>query len=208
VFLVSCSEGEFGAQLEGIGSAREKYEELESARVTVTDSFTGRVIEDFRFRYEGDTLTYLYWATDGETVYAEYNNGSRLCYGYGGEADWTALTVSDDGFYSYGRGIKHRLTKKSLFFLDAPSVSSVDFRDGNGVAVEYDVKKLNKRSDKEKFSELTTEFRLDKSGYIEVFIREHTLSDGGEFAYKIEITDMNAAGVIERPDFSEALQSR
>ncbi|MDR0222044.1 MAG: hypothetical protein LBI38_00700 [Oscillospiraceae bacterium] len=207
-FLASCATGEFSEALKEFSAARKKYEELESARVVITDSLTGAVTENFCFRYEGDTLTYLYRATDGETVYAEYNNGSRLCYGYEGDADWTEVTVSDSDFYSYTKAIKHRYTKKTLFFLDEPSVSNVVYRDADGTVVEYSAEKLNKRSDKEKFSRLTAEFWLDGFGYIRKFERVHALEGGEEYAYLIEVTDMNAVDVIERPDFTEALRFR
>jgi len=192
ITLTSCGENRF-PETEPIEQARSNYEALESAQLIILDSDL-EVIQSFRFKYEGDTLTYLLWATDGEEVYAEYYNGLRLCHGKQGDNDWTVLTRGDNGYYTYNRISKHPFTQKSLFFFDEASASYIE----EDFVVHYNTDILNRRSKNEPVQNLTTTFTINE--YITVYEFNSDIN-----SYTIYISDINDVDIIEQPDFSEAL---
>lgn len=202
--LTACGSSFEGEAL--VVSARERYAGLESAYVKVTDSVTSEITQAFTFRYEGDLLTYLYVATDGETVYAEYHNGYQLHYRYTEDKDWTILSGSDPNYTTYTKANKHPMADRRLFFYEPQSINSskvVSMNEAHQVTLGYDVARLSKTVAEQlsligELSKFSTILLINTDGYPEAMQQTGTL-DGEYFSYEIRIESMNKIPVIEKP---------
>ena len=125
IFLAGC-----GAKLpdgyDQFVKAREKYERLDSARVTMTDIDSGAEIMEFSFYINANgEMVFSYrddW--DGKTQQA-YSDGAEFFYKEDGDEKWTVISSSDENYvYNiYNREYRYPYAEGRIFFLAGEAVS-------------------------------------------------------------------------------------
>lgn len=192
--------------------AKELYEKLDSARVTMNDNETGKQLMDFRFFInKRDEMLFSY--NDLANGDMAYSDGLQFFYKTGDMDGWSAITPGNEEYiYNiYNRKYRYPYARGGLFFLDGASVSSAETtRDGNNVLVTYvyDSEKLNSGAvgmldDVSSFLALTCVYRIDADGYITEFTEKGELTDNGGSSRTFDITylvtEMNGINSIENP---------
>lgn len=197
-------------------AAREKYETLDSGRVTMTDLSTGEEIMQFSFYINvNDEMVFSYRGSwQGEEQQA-YSDGAEFFYKESGDEKWTVIDSSDDGYiYNvYNRGYRYPYAEGRLFFLAGEAVSDagiIESDDGpTSITYTYDPEKLNSASmpgvqeDIQSFSSLITTLQIDQQGYPLSFTETGSaITSSGEvmdFDMRIDITDINDVYDVPNP---------
>lgn len=214
VILTGCSATLPGGY-EQFRAAREKYETIDSARVTMTDLTTGEQIMEFRFYFtQKDEMVLSYTSTwNGETQQA-YSNGAEFFYKEAGDDKWNLIGSGDENYiYNvYNRKYRYPYAEGRLFFLAAEAVqdsSVIDGADGPTVITyTYDPEKLNGSSmpgveeDIQSFGSLTTRLEIDQQGYPVKFSESGTVTtvSGEELTLDVQIDVLDINGVFEVPN--------
>lgn len=193
-----------------IKKARDKYESLDSARLTMTDLSTGEVLMTFCFYINGDNEMILDYDSPQTGEHA-YSDGKQYCYR--SEGEWTTITPADEEYIHniFNRKYRYPYARGTVFFLDGTAVSEASVTEENGgktVTYVYDADKLNSGSAKgldnvSEFSELTCTYTIDESGLITRFTEKGKLTDAdgavSEVNIALEVSDVNNVKVIELP---------
>lgn len=210
-FMTSCG----GAQFDGadeLKRAKKLFEEMNSARITVSDNIGGTMSQSFAFSYDAaDTLIYAYSADSGDgDMYYEYHNGSEIVKTTDSAGEWTAVAEGSENYYSYSRSVRSSYTSASLlaFFDSCVSQSSVTENESGGktIRLSYDLDALNalgllsaEVGTLEAFEE---EISLDADGScVRLTQSGASVSDGAssDYSYTIIIEEINAAEKTVRP---------
>ncbi len=184
-----------------IKKAREAYKELDSARVTMTNTATGEIEQEFTFKYdEKDILLFSYSGKSEESEYAQYNNGIE-CYTYeNGELSYSHK--GEEGFVLYTRQSPHPQADEALIIYSPSAVKEANVTEEDGIThIEhiYDVKKIKAEVEHGD----VTDFRADyyfKGDELLYFVETTEADDNGEhkvYSYKVEIKDKNSVGKVE-----------
>ena len=213
--LVCGCNVRFPEGYEPVKSARESYEALDSARVTMTDLSDGRQIMDFMFYINsGGEMVLSYYGVDGEEEQFAYSNGAEYFYKLSGDDGWSVISPSDESYiYNiYNREYRYPYARGGVFFLDAGAVESSEVRENGDGSLEityiYDAEKLNSDSalnleGVSGFSALTTTFCINADGYITEFTETGTLTDDSgaerDINMKITVSQMNEVTDIPYP---------
>lgn len=197
-------------------AAREKYETLDSGRVTMTDISTGEEIMRFSFYFNvNDEMVFSYRGSwQGEEQQA-YSDGAEFFYKESGDEKWTVIDSSDDGYiYNvYNRGYRYPYAEGRLFFLAGEAVKEagiIESSDGpTAITYVYDPEKLNSasmpgvRENIRSFESLTTKLEIDSQGYPVRFTECGTVvtADGEvmDLNMRIDITDINDVYDVNNP---------
>lgn len=195
--------------------ARKKYEQLDSARVTMTDLDTGEEIMEFSFYFTGNdemVLSY-YGCWNGEEQQA-YSNGAEFFYKEAGDEKWSVIGSSDENYiYNiYNREYRYPYAEGRVFFIAAEAVGSAEVSESGGattIKYVYDTEKLNSASmpgveeEISDFSALTTTLDIGADGIVTDFIESGTVTTvSGEtltLNMKITVSDVNKVFEIKNP---------
>ena len=221
VFAVLCSFVLSGcaAQLpegyETVKQAKEQYEKLDSAHITMTDLTNNSVIMDFSFYINPNNEMVLsyYGVNGGEEQYA-YSNGAEYFYKEHGDEKWTVIGSDDESYlYNlYNREYRYPYAQGGIFFLDGGSVDEagiVACDDGvTLITYIYDADKLNSSAVKyldgvSAFVSLETEFYIDADGNLVEFVERGVVTDSNgidnEVNMSIKVDSMNEVYDIAYP---------
>lgn len=196
--------------------AREKYETLDSARVTMTDIQTDEEIMEFCFYINSSNeMVFSYRDNWDGKVQQAYSDGAEFFYKEDGDEKWNVISSADENYvYNiYNREYRYPYAEGRIFFLAAESVAEAAvLDDGDGgitTTYVYDPEKLNAESipgisgEIKQFDSLATKLEIGSDGIITRFTEEGTVvtADGDELAFnmRIEISDANQIYEIENP---------
>lgn len=214
IIICICAGCEDYTKIEGyelMVGAQDIYEALNSAHITVTDKNSGLVTQDFIFKYEGETLTYSYAGTDGDTVYYENHNGSRIEYTYADTDEWRIIEAADENYFQYTKTSRHPLASRQLLEISEEAISASSVKEGdNGskiVSFDYDIDKLKPRNDdafsrtgKEELTYFHIEAVLNQNGECTSFTQRAKLINDGvikEEEYEVLISEMNSVEIAD-----------
>lgn len=214
VMLVACS-ADLPEGYDKFTAAREKYEKLDSARVTMTDLDSGSEIMEFSFYFNGsDEMVFSYYGCwDGEVQQA-YSDGAEFFYKEDGDEKWSVISSADENYvYNvYNRGYRYPYAEGRIFFLAGEAVASAEVTESNGVTsicYVYDTDKLNSASmpgvqeEISRFSELTTTLNIGADGIVQDFIESGTVTTvTGEILtlnMMITVSDVNEIFDVANP---------
>ena len=198
MFLCACGSEPAVEGDELIKKARTDYTNLNSARVLMTNTATNEVEQTFEFKYdEKGFLTYAYEGTNGDEVYAQYNN-SMECFTYeNGEYEY--LQKGDESFGAYTKDSTHPQADEGLLVFRPSAVAEAEVTEENGVTHvhhEYDADKLST----ENVVAFTADYYFDSDDNLLYFVETSTLEEDGkttEHSYKVEITEKNSVEKVE-----------
>ena len=215
LFLTGCT-----AQLpdgyDKFTAARNKYETLDSAKVTMTDMDTGEQIMEFNFYFTGrDEMVLSYYGCWDGKVQQAYSDGAEFFYKDDGDEKWNVISSGDDGYiYNiYNRKYRYPYADARLFFLAGEAVSSaavIGSDDGpTSITYTYDPEKLNNASmpgveeDIASFEKFSTTMEINQDGIPVMFTESGTVTTAsGETLsvnIKIDITSVNEVFEIPYP---------
>ncbi|MGN1339998.1 MAG: hypothetical protein ACI4WS_06865 [Oscillospiraceae bacterium] len=192
-------------------AARDKYEKLDSARVTMTDLDSGSEIMEFSFYFNGsDEMVFSYYSCwDGEVQQA-YSNGAEFFYKEDGDEKWSVIGPADENYvYNvYNRGYRYPYAEGRVFFLAGEAVASAEVTEnenGTSITYVYDPEKLNSASmpgvqeEIAQFSALTTTLDIGADGIVRDFTESGTVTSvtGEILTLNMMITVSDANDVFE-----------
>lgn len=197
-------------------AAREKFETLDSGRVTMTDLTTGEEIMRFSFFFTAnDEMVFSYWGSWQGNVQQAYSDGAEFFYKDSGDEKWTVIGSDDESYiYNvYNRGYRYPYAEGRLFFLAGEAVRDsgvITSEDGpTQINYVYDPEKLNSASmpgvqeDIQSFEKLSTTLEIDRQGYPVRFIEDGSVvTSAGEvmdFSMQIDVTDINDVYDVANP---------
>lgn len=214
VTLTACNKNfDNIAGYKDVQNAKSLYAALGSGHLQIKDNDSGIVTQDFKFKYDGDTLVYSYIGTDGEKTYYEYNNGTELDYTDSDSTEWKFYTQANEEFYSYNRATPHPLASETAISINPDSITDgtvTENADGTKtIAYNYDISMLNSYasslSEVGTLKKFSTTLSLSADGYCTELSQLATLEDAeGEFEvnYTMTISEMNQIEKVERPKAS------
>ncbi len=177
-----------------VKSAKEKYEQLDSAHMVMTNLNSGETMMEFSFFINSNDEMVLYYCgtSDGKQEYA-YSNGAEYFYKSAEDELWNVISP-DNEYYIYNiynRGYRYPYAQGGIFFLDGTSVQTAeitDSADGCTVKYTYDAEKLNESTQGlfdniSSFSSMQTTIEINAEG----FITEYTLM--GDVTYTDGVAD-------------------
>ncbi len=197
-------------------AARNKYEELDSARVIMTDLDTGEQIMEFSFYFTANDEMVLSYdgSWDGERQQA-YSDGAEFFYKESGDEKWTVIGSGDDSYiYNvYNRKYRYPYAEGRMFFLAAEAVRqaavTVNADGTTEITYDYDPEKLNSASmpgveeEISDFEELSTTLKINAEGIPVSFTEGGTVTTvSGEtltLNMRIDITEINEVFEIPYP---------
>lgn len=216
VALSSGCAAKLPAYYDKFTAARDKYQNVDSARVTMTDISTGEEIMRFSFYFNvNDEMVFSCWTSwQGEEQQA-YSDGAEFFYKYSDDEKWNVISSSDDSYiYNiYNRGYRYPYAEGRLFFLAGEAVQDagiIESDDGpTSITYTYDPEKLNSESmpgvqeDIQSFEKLVTTLEIDQQGYPLSFTEDGTVVTAAgevmEFNMRIDVTDINNVYDVENP---------
>lgn len=212
--LVLSSCGEKDPAWEGddlVKSAREHYVSLDSARLEIRDDSSMETKTSFTFRYEGNTLHYVFEGTYNGQPYYEYHDGSRLWIQKEGQVSSYGWSLMKNGYQKYTRKDRHPNADAGILFFEPKAIVSVEQSVGietgtKAFLYEYDVDKLGKAaslaSDGSTLTSFTTTYFFEPSGKF-AYLTETSVMSGQEgessSSYTITIRDENAVEALQNP---------
>ena len=196
--------------------AREQYEKLDSALVTMTDLDSGSEIMRFLFCFNGnDEMVFSYFGSWNGEVQQAYSDGAEFFYKEDGDEKWTVISPAEENYvYNvYNREYRYPYAEGRIFFLAAEAVEGsqiISSEDGDTqITYIYDPDKLNSASMpgvQEKvaeFSALTTVLNIGSDGIIRDFTESGTVTSAtGEILtlnMKITVSEVNNVYDIANP---------
>lgn len=195
-------------------AARDKYETLDSARVTMTDLDSGEQVMEFSFYFSAnDEMVLSYSSTwDGVTQQA-YSDGAEFFYKESGDEKWTVISSGDENYvYNvYNRKYRYPYAEGRMFFLAAESVREASVTtgtDGSTVIVyDYDPDKLNEASmpgveeEISEFQSLSTTLTISADGIPVQFVENGAVTtvSGEELTLNMQIDVTSVNEVFEIP---------
>lgn len=189
---------------EQVEALREEAKGWTSGRYLFTDLDTGETNQVFSFMYNADgSQTYLYEQVNGGSYYAEYNDGNRI---YVLDGETVSVYNAGSGEYaSYDREDPHPYSTGDLLFYEnlfvKSSGESTDDKGNITYLYNYDTDKINE-SLGTSLTKFVTSYTFDNEGNFLYFTQ--TNSDGKkDYAYMIELLDMDALTEIENPAIAE-----
>lgn len=215
IFLAGCS-AKLPAGYDQFVKARENYEKLDSARVTMTDINSDTEIMEFCFYINANgEMVFSYrdnW--DGKTQQA-YSDGAEFFYKEDGDEKWTVISSSDENYvYNiYNREYRYPYAEGRIFFLAGEAVSNVGIIDSDdgplSITYVYDPDKLNAASipgiaeEISRFDYLTTKLEVGSDGIITRFTENaDVVTASGEelsLVMRIDVTEANQITDIPNP---------
>ena len=184
-----------------IMQARENYENLDSAKIIMTNVDTGKNEQIFTFKYEGSTLTYSDWQLVDGVESSEYNNGEVDIVSRGDST--TRREKGESGFKSYTRSKKHIKTRDDMITYIPTAVTDAKMTRQNGkreITHIYDVEKVKPTVPEGTATGFAVRYLFDKDGKLEYFTETTIYEvDGTEkrIGYKTEITQKNKITKVE-----------
>ena len=152
IMLSGCSAELPGGYRE-FTAAREKYETLDSAKVTMTDLDSGEQVMEFSFYISAnDEMVLSYTGTWGGVTQQAYSDGAEFFYKESGDDKWTVIGSGDENYiYNvYNRKYRYPYAEGRMFFLAAEAVKDaavISSDDGpTMITYTYDPAKLNEAS--------------------------------------------------------------
>lgn len=198
-----------------IKTAKELYEKLDSARITMTDLSSGEDIMEFSFMINDRNEMVFSYASNSEAGEERaFSDGAQFFYKQAQDDGWHVIPPDDESYaYNmYSRTYRYPYARGSLFFLDGTSVESVFSIGGSDgplqITYVYDPEKLNsfaaaQLDNVSSFSSLTAVYELDENGYITSMTETGTVTDAegktADVNIKITVSDMNAVYDIPYP---------
>lgn len=196
-------------------AARDKYEKLDSARVTMTDLDSGSEIMEFSFYFNGnDEMVFSYYGCWEGEVQQAYSDGAEFFYKEDGDEKWTVISSADENYvYNvYNRGYRYPYAEGRIFFLAGEAVAEAEVTESDGVTgitYVYDPDKLNSQTmpgvqeEISHFSELTTTLNIGADGIVRDFTESGTVTSvTGEILtlnMKITVSDVNDVFEVANP---------
>ncbi len=193
--------------------ARDAYERLDSAMVTMTDLDTGERVMEFSFYFtQKDEMVLSYYGCwDGEVQQA-YSDGAEFFYKESGDEKWSVIDSDDENYiYNiYNRKYRYPYAEGRMFFLAAEAVEEAQVsHEGGGTRITYiyDPEKLNQASmpgveeSIQDFSALTTVMKIGADGIVDSFTEMGTVTSvsGETVTLNMEITIDKANEDIDIP---------
>lgn len=214
VVLAGCS-AKLPEGYDKFTAAREKYEKLDSATVTMTDLSSGEEIMEFRFCFNGnDEMVFSYYGCWNGEVQQAYSDGAEFFYKEDGDEKWTVISSADENYvYNvYNREYRYPYAEGRIFFLAAEAVAEAEVSESDGITsitYVYDPDKLNSASmpgvqeEIASFAALTTTLNVGADGIVRDFTESGTVTAvTGEILtldMKITISDVNEVFDVANP---------
>lgn len=206
LFMLMLSGCKRAEGYDTIDKAREKYEKLDSAKLTITDAKNSDVIQEFTFKYEGDTLTYLYMGADTDgSLYYEFYNGEEYDVYSGGK--WTSYPKGNDKCVSYTRKNPNPKATKDIFFLVGSSIAKGEIKKldngGQSIYYQYDCSKLNGKMQEQltsmgRLTAFETTFTIDADGEIvEMLERSALVPNAADSAAVTDAVDSGSSDAVK-----------
>ncbi len=182
-----------------VKEAKEKYEKLQSARVTMTDRSKDEVIMEFVFYInENKEMVFDYKGKNESGNQYAYSNGAEYFYKESDNEYWRVIGSEDkDYLYNiYNEEYRYPYARGGIFFLDAAAVENAEVNmneDGSYViSYEYDAEKLSKDTENSLeevsgFKSLSTVFHINSEGLIEEFEEKGIVIDKEDKEQKVDI---------------------
>lgn len=199
--IALCSCG-FQPSVKGdslINKAREKYKNLDSAKVVMTNMDTNEVEQTFVFKYdEKGLLSFAYEGKNGDDVYAQYNNGVENFSYEKGKYEYSQK--GDEKFVAYTKDVPHPQADEGLIVFQPSAVKKATVKKEDGVTHvrhEYDVDELGVAKNTKAF---TADYYFDNKDNLLYFVESSTIVNDGKkqkYVYKVEITDKNKVDKVE-----------
>lgn len=194
-------------------AARESYEQLDSAKVTMTDLDTGEQVMEFSFYFTGnDEMVLSYYGCWGGEVQQAYSDGAEFFYKDSGDEKWSVISSGDENYiYNiYNRKYRYPYAEGRVFFLAAEAVAEaqvISDEGGTQITYIYDPDKLNQATmpgveeNISDFSALTTIMKIGADGIVDSFTEMGTVTtvSGDTVTLNMEITVGSANEVFEIP---------
>ena len=212
VLLTGCAQ-KMPQDYDRIKEAKKLYEELDSARIVMTDLNSGAEVLEFSFYLnKDDEMVFSYRGFDGGGEERAYSDGAQFFYKTADEEGWHIIGSDDESYLynRYNKTYRYPYARGSIFFLDGTSVSSAsttEKSDGSfSITYVYDSEGLNnyaagRLENVSEFSSLTAVYELNPEGYITSFTQTGTVSDengvASDINMRLDVFDMN--GVYEIP---------
>ena len=206
ISLAGCG----GANYDGknlVDRAKKIHTEHDAAHITVSDRTTYEVLQEIKYRFEGDVMQYMYIGRDAETgeEYYEFNSGNELDTWKTGDYGWTAAARGSEGYYNYSRAKRHYFADGELLLNDYPSaVKSAEIRNEAGgfkrVCLQYDDSSIAQYEQMSGVTGYREEFGIDTSildGQCVNMLVTYQ-KDGREYSYEIDIEYCDPAEPIKR----------
>ena len=206
LLLTASCTAQLPINYKDIKSAKDAYEELDSARVVMTDLSTGERLMTFLFYINSEDEMILYYEGESEdgAEYA-YSDGAEFFYKTADAEEWSVISSSDESYiYNvYSRSYRYPYADGGIFFLDGTSVADASATGGEDgplvVTYVYDAELLNKNAagsldNVSSFSSLTAVYTIDDGCITEFEMRGSvTDSDGSDYEINtgICVCDMN-----------------
>lgn len=202
--LTGCISAVPQAGEESINKAKETYTELDSGKVEVVNSESGKTEQEFVFKIkDDDVMEYSYWSLVDGKHYSVYSDGEKKIENTDGEV--TKSVKGDKDFVQYTRKDRHPNADSGLFLYE-PSAIIESSTEETDEGVVYHHKYNTKKFDLEEGSELTAfdiAYYFDKSDTL-IKMSEHsivsTLDGSEEATYDIIISQRNSVDKV--PDFT------
>ncbi len=189
--------------------AKTLYAELESGHFRMVDNSTGKVTEEFTFKYRPDgNLMYSYIGSDGEGMGYEYHNGSELSSYRYGDTQWQSVGPDSESYYVYSRDNLHPYTTEGVIAVNAFAIteSSVEESDGGGLRItfSYDASLLaGSLAEMGELKSFDSVLWLNEDGYCYQLDQKGVFYNNGTEEvsdYSMFIDSMNEVEEIERPE--------
>ena len=200
---------------QAIKDAKTAYEQLNSARVIMTDLTADEQIMEFVFYINNDSeMVFSYYGKDGTDEQYAYSNGAEYFYKEPGSKAWTVIGSQDENYlYNlYNKEYRYPYARGGIFFFSGQAVESSNISDNEDgscmIDYTYSADKLNSERSLQlegvsSFASLSTTFCIDPSGYITEFIETgEVVNAEGETQQvniSISVQDMNEIFDIEYP---------
>lgn len=210
--LGACSFGENSYKdIEGyddVQRAKKLYTELDSGHFYMQDNSTGKVTEEFTFRYREDgNLTYIYMGTERETIYYEFHNGSEINYKTNSDAEWSFTEQGNEKYFVYDRENRHPYTNEGVISMNAYAVTDSKVEksaDGKKITFYYNAELLaDQLAELGEIQSFESSVWLDGDGYCYRLDQKGVFEkDGAEEVsdFSMFIDSMNELGELKRPD--------
>lgn len=214
--ISGCSAASLPEGYEQFMQARELYERLDSARVTMTDIDSGEEIMRFSFYFTGsDEMVLSYYGCWYGEEQQAYSDGAEFFYKESGDEKWSVISSADENYiYNiYNRKYRYPYAEGRIFFLAPEAVENAETGTApNGnfrITYDYDAEKLNSQSipgivgQISEFKTLATTLETDPDGNVVSFTESGTIiaADGEEMTLnmRIDVADINSVFDIPYP---------
>lgn len=198
-----------------VKKAKELYEKLDSAALTMTDLTDGQTLMEFSFYIRSNNeMVFSYISENESGLEGAYSDGAQFFYKNREDETWSLIPTDDESYlYNlYSKTYRYPYARGSVFFLDGTSVSEAQITENSDgslvVKYVYDPEKLNENAVEllegvSSFIALTAVYEISADGYMESFTEiGSVVNEQGEeqnINIKMSVSSPNEVNDIQNP---------